>query len=125
MEVHALGTTRRTGSGSPSLSTACPGKHLRPHRRVATWGVVAVWSAVVWGLGGDNFIFEWSASALRPALQWWLPSASPELVSDLHLALRRLAHATEYGLLALLTHHALRSEHSGSRARSLAGTTPR
>ena len=90
------------------MLAARPGEDRHPHKRVVTWSVVAVWTAIVWGLGGDDFMFEWSANVLHPILQWWLPSASPELVSELHLALRKLAHSAEYGLLALLTLHALR-----------------
>ena len=101
------------------MPATCPGKDLHSHKRAAAWVVVALWTAIVWGLGGDDVLFGWSARVLRPILQWWLPSASPELVSNLHFALRKLAHCAEYGLLALLTLRAVRSGRGDQRLRSL------
>jgi VanZ family protein len=45
---------------------------------------------------------EHTGGILRPVLAWLLPSLRPVHVDFIHLLLRKGAHVTEYGILALL-----------------------
>ena len=75
---------------------------------VLAWGVFAIWAAVIWGLGGEDFGTDSTSRFLRPLLEWLLPGLSAAGLDLAHLSIRKAFHAFEYGLLGLLALRALR-----------------
>lgn len=68
-----------------------------------TWAAVVASTALIWSLGGDDFSSGATSRFLRPLLDWLFPGLSAEHRDAVHFAIRKGAHALEYGLHALLT----------------------
>src|SRR4029453_11982145 len=66
-----------------------------------------LWMGVIAGLSGGLFGADETGSWLLPILAGWLPGAGPTTLHALHAGLRKLAHLTEYGILAALWLRAL------------------
>lgn len=88
---------------------------------IARWLPVALWAAVISVLSSDSFSGEHTASLLRPVLELLLPGAAPATIETAHAITRKLAHVTEYAVLALLVFRAL--ERPGRTATTLALAT--
>lgn len=80
---------------------------------VTTWLPPVAWMAVVWWLSSPDWSAQHTGGMLLPLLRWLLPWATPSDVALLHGLTRKLAHLTEYGILAALWARALRR---GTRA---------
>ncbi len=80
-------------------------QHLR------AWLAVALWAALILTLSGEGFSAASTSRFVGPLVRWLFPDISPQTLESVHLAIRKGAHATEYGLLALL---ALRAERLGT-----------
>ncbi|MBL8151164.1 MAG: VanZ family protein [Blastocatellia bacterium] len=50
----------------------------------------------------DKFSFQKTSSFIEPLLRYFLPSLSESTIYTINLSIRKSAHFTEYGLLALL-----------------------
>jgi VanZ family protein len=68
----------------------------------------------------DNFSGEETATPLRTLLQSIFPFLTEGEFQSLHFIIRKAAHFTEYGILALLLFHAFRSGAATSWKRSWA-----
>jgi hypothetical protein len=66
-----------------------------------------LWMGVIAGLSSGRFGADETGAWLLPLLGWLLPGAEPGLLRGLHLALRKLGHLVEYGILAALWLRAL------------------
>jgi VanZ family protein len=72
------------------------------------WPVLArfappvLWMAVIAVFSGGFFGADETGSWLLPLLARWVPWASPRQLHALHVAVRKLGHLTEYGILAAL-----------------------
>ena len=89
-------------------------------RTVRVWVPVVLWVAFIWGLGSDVFSHPETSRILRPLIQWLIPDIT---AAELHRALflvRKLAHATEYALLAIITLRAVLLSSRVRLARALA-----
>jgi VanZ family protein len=78
-----------------------------PRDLLARWLPVVAWAAVISILSSDSFSGEHTASIFQPLLTLLLPGAAPETIAAAHAVLRKLAHVTEYAVLALLVCRAL------------------
>jgi VanZ family protein len=78
---------------------------------VYRWGPVAVWAASIWLFSTQYFSGEGTGRMLVPLLEFLLPGAAPETVLYLHGLLRKLAHVSEFALLAVLLGRALVRPH--------------
>jgi VanZ family protein len=78
-----------------------------PRDLLARWLPVVAWAIVISVLSSDSFSGEHTASFLKPVLALLMPGAAPETIAAAHAALRKLAHVTEYAVLALLVFRAL------------------
>lgn len=76
-------------------------------RALRAWLIVALWAAVVWGLGGDAFSAGQTSRILQPLIEWLFPNLSTADVYRLLYAIRKAAHVAEYALLAVLILRAL------------------
>lgn len=84
---------------------------MSPPRRaagpVARWLPVVVWAGVISLLSSEAFSGDHTGGLLLPVLQTLLPGASPATLLALHAITRKLAHVTEYAILAVLVVRAL------------------
>ncbi len=69
-----------------------------------------VWAISVLFLGSAYFGAEQTRVVVTPLLKGLAPTATPEALEAVHGLLRKLAHLSEYGLLALLWFRALRAQ---------------
>jgi VanZ family protein len=71
--------------------------------------VASLWALVVLTLGSAPFGAQQTGPFVVPLLNVLLPHASPDVLDAVHLLLRKLAHVTEYAVLALVWFKALGS----------------
>jgi VanZ family protein len=69
---------------------------------LSRWLPVAVWAGVIAVFSSDGFSGDHTRSLLLPLLRFVLPQATPETLGLVHDVVRKLAHPTEYGILAAL-----------------------
>lgn len=74
---------------------------------IARWLPVALWAIVISVLSSDSFSGDHTASLLNPVFEVLLPGAAPATIEAAHAVTRKLAHVTEYAVLALLVFRAL------------------
>jgi VanZ family protein len=73
------------------------------------------WTAVITWLSTDAFSAGATGAFIVPLLRWLLPAAPPENIETIHWVLRKVAHVTEYGVLAALWAWALMVRDGGRR----------
>ncbi|MBU6282265.1 VanZ family protein [bacterium] len=81
--------------------------HARGPGPLSRWLPVVAWASLVSFLSSDVFSGDHTGGFLLPLLRGllgWAPSWAPDLA---HAAIRKLAHVTEYAVLALLVARAL------------------
>jgi VanZ family protein len=71
------------------------------------WLPLIAWMGVIFLFSSDSFSVARTSRFLGPFFRWLLPSALPETIEMCIVAVRKLAHAWEYGALALLAWRAL------------------
>lgn len=106
MDYKRHGPNSGTGPRRPSLTSISPegyGLYSMRMEVILTWAALVAWTVLIWDLGGDRFSSGETSRFLRPLLEWLFPDLSPERLDVAHLAIRKGAHALEYGLHALLT----------------------
>jgi VanZ family protein len=82
--------------------------HWRDPRARRAWALVAVWLALIFTFSSDVFSASSTGSWVGPFLRWLFPDWTPLEIWRLHYAIRKSAHPTVYGVLALLAFRALR-----------------
>jgi VanZ family protein len=70
--------------------------------RVSRFAPPILWMGVIAGLSSGFFGADETAGWILPVLARWLPGTEPAVLHALHAGLRKLAHLTEYGILAVL-----------------------
>lgn len=65
--------------------------------------------ALIFWASSDRRSFEHSSTIIRPIVHWLFPRLPEPQIHEVILAARKLAHFTEYALLAILLWRALRS----------------
>ena len=70
--------------------------------RLVTWVPSLIWTALVLGFSSGDFSAENTGSLLGPLLVWLFPWITPSQINVIHFFVRKAAHLTEYGILALL-----------------------
>ena len=83
-----------------SVRVRCPNRCRDPRRRprasAAAWLLVALWAALVWWLGTDQFGAAQTSRYLLPLIDWLWPSATLAQRFALLMAIRKLAHPSVY-----------------------------
>ena len=81
----------------------------KPQRRrwLTAYAPLVIWIFVVLGLGSGIGSMKETSRIIRPLLEFLFPSASPETLTFYHGYIRKLAHLTEYAVLAFLAIRAL------------------
>jgi VanZ family protein len=72
------------------------------------WGPLAVWLVATFYVSTGAMSSENTSRFVGPLLRWLLPDLSPAALYGVHVAVRKTAHVTQYGLLALLAFRAVR-----------------
>ena len=75
--------------------------------RLAIWLLPVAWTAVVLSFSSDSFSAENTGGVIGPLLASLLPWLTPGSLEVIHGLLRKVAHVTEYALLAALWWRAL------------------
>src|SRR5437879_11724243 len=70
-----------------------------PLRRIV---LPVFWATAVLFLGSSHFGADQTRAIVRPLLHRLAPTATPAVVEAVHAVLRKLAHLSEYGILARL-----------------------
>jgi VanZ family protein len=60
------------------------------------------WTGLIMYLGGGQWSSDETSSFLGPMLRALLPGLSPEFLGAVHFLIRKTAHLSEYGVLAVL-----------------------
>jgi VanZ family protein len=76
-------------------------------RRLASWIAPIAWMALVFWFSTEAFDARMTGSIVLPLVEWLWPWPGSGVGVLLHAALRKLAHLTEYGILAFLWWRAL------------------
>jgi VanZ family protein len=71
-------------------------------RRLVTWIPAVIWTVLVLGFSSGEFSAENTGSILGPLLVWLFPWLTPDQIGAIHGLVRKTAHVTEYGILAML-----------------------
>src|ERR1700730_3480419 len=61
------------------------------------------------------FSDEQTGRVIIPAFRWLLPWATPRMLRLIHIAIRQLAHITEFGVFSVTVFRGVRAERSGCR----------
>ena len=75
-------------------------------RAAWAWLLVALWAAVVWWLGTDQFSAGAGSRILGPLISFFWPDATPLQHWQLYMAIRKGAHLFVYAVLAALAFRA-------------------
>lgn len=70
------------------------------------WIWVVVWVAVIMGFASEGFSAGSTSHYLTPFLRWLDPDMPWQTIREIHFAVRKCAHVTEYAVLALLAFRA-------------------
>lgn len=74
---------------------------------LSRWLPVLLWAGLIALFSTESFQSSETDALLRPLLRLLLPGASEATLTQLHAAVRKLAHVTEYAVLGFLTLRAL------------------
>ena len=86
-------------------------------RRLWRYGPLAAWACFVLFASSDSFSASNTSRIIRPLLLWLDPGVSEESLAYGHFLVRKAAHFSEYGLLALLAARAFHTSHKDSLRR--------
>jgi VanZ family protein len=80
-------------------------------RRLWRYGPLVAWACFVLYASSANFSASNTSRIIRPLLLWLFPNISEGSLAYAHFLVRKAAHFTEYGVLALLAARAFRTSH--------------
>ena len=76
-------------------------------QRLRYWGPLVLWMGLIFWASADAASGHRGARLLGPLLRWCLPEASPKRIDEILFGLRKVAHVTEYAVLAWLAQRQL------------------
>jgi VanZ family protein len=79
------------------------------------WLPVIIWMCAIFTASGDTASYKHSSRIIEPLMHWLFPNASEHTVNLVVLLVRKCAHLTEYGILAVLVWRARRKPFRGDR----------
>jgi VanZ family protein len=85
--------------------------------RVKNWLPAIAWACLISLLSTDAFSSEHTSRFIIPLLHLLIPQASAETLEVMHAIIRKSAHLTEYFILGVLLHRALRGDERGWKLR--------
>lgn len=91
--------------------------------KLKVWSPVIGWALLMFVASSDALSAEHTSRFLEPLLRWLNPQISAESIAAIHFGVRKLAHLTEYAILAALLWRALRCSLDKSSLGSIATIT--
>jgi VanZ family protein len=86
---------------------------VRHWTRVKYWLPALAWAGLISSLSTDAFSSNHTSVVIVPVLRWLFSHASTETIEWMHEIIRKMAHLTEYFILGVLLHRALRGDDRG------------
>lgn len=83
--------------------------------RLRYWLPAILVAAIISTFSTHYFSDRQTARVIIPMLHWLLPWAGAHLLHLLHIAIRKLAHVGEFGVLSMAVFHGIRAERYGWR----------
>jgi VanZ family protein len=83
--------------------------------RIRPWIPVVLFAAVIWTASTETFGSAHTSQIIVPILRWLLPFASPITLDNIHFAIRKSAHVSEYFVFSVLLFRAVRGARRGWR----------
>ncbi len=77
------------------------------------WLPAVAWTGLVLWASSETFSAENTGSILEAVVTFFVGGVKPQTFQTLHFLIRKSAHFTEYGILALMWFRAWRGEHEG------------
>ena len=68
---------------------------------------LVLWIGVIFYLSSDQGSMSQTSRIIGPLLHWLFPTASEETILNYHFYIRKAAHVTEYGILAVFSFRAI------------------
>ena len=96
------------------------GPHWRLPAAIYAWLLVFAWLGLILLFSSDVFSAPTTGSLVGPILRWLFPDWSASEIWRLHYAIRKTAHVSVYGVLALLSFRAFRLSLEASTLRHAA-----
>ena len=81
------------------------------------WLPAIAWACLISFLSTDVFSSDHTSRFIIPVLHLLIPQASAETLELMHAIIRKSAHLTEYFILGVLLHRALRGDERGWKLR--------
>ncbi len=109
---------RGRGRGDSVCQGAGPRRSIGAEMKVLVryWLPLLAWMALIYTASGDAQSTARTSRFLEPFLRWIRPDITPEAVESVRWGVRKLAHMTEYAVLAGLWWRALRQGRSQERS---------
>lgn len=93
-----------------SIQSDDPQSEIRnPKSKLFYWLPPILWLAAIFYFSTDSFSGEHTGSLFYSIAHWIFPSLTVEQFQPIHFVIRKMAHFTEYGVLALILFRAFRS----------------
>jgi VanZ family protein len=77
---------------------------------VEYWAPMLVWILAIYIFSTDVFAFNETSKIIVPILRFLFPHLAPQELNLWHGVIRKLAHITEYFILALFTYRSIKHE---------------
>jgi VanZ family protein len=75
-------------------------------QRLVRYGPLVLWLSFIWFASTHQFSASNTSLIIRPLLRWLLPDYTEAELTEIHFALRKVAHFCEYAILAFLARRA-------------------
>ena len=98
---------------SSFLRSALPRIVSRPRSFLQYWLPVLLWMGAIFSASGDTKSFERSSRIIAPLVRFFFPRLQDATVDQIVFLVRKCAHLTEYGVMAVLFWRALRKPARG------------
>lgn len=85
------------------------GKDIKWRGRIIRYAPLILWIGVIAFLSSSNGSMAETSRFIEPILKFLLPNTSEETIRSIHAVIRKIAHVTEYSVLAFFAVRAMAS----------------
>lgn len=98
----------KSAASSPPATPDNPSRSPAWRTFLHYWLPVLLWMAVIFGMSTNAGSTQHTSRIIGPILRWLNPDIPDETIRSIQLVVRKCAHFTEYGILAMLLWRARR-----------------